>query len=296
VPHVVPDLADQRRVGGVPGPAPDPHRDAVAGDGHADHDLRQVVAVVLGVAEGAEPRVPAVPRGIPAAGVLAAGGVAVRVAGDGLVGVLGLEVGGGRVEEMQVYLKVEDLGGPVEDLLFQGAADLQQPVHRPVAGIVSGLGKPGDQHVLARPPGGGQLRGRRQRPVGGQGEQHPLGRLIQAPARQQPPHRRADAQPRPQRVQHPRAAQRPGLGELQPRRRDVRRLARVQVPGHGGDQAPQRLPARGVLPAEVVDDLHRRPLRRPVPHVVGQLQVPDLAAVLVPPRRRPQVHRLVSYN
>ena len=38
--------------------------------------------------------------------------------------------------------------------------------------------------------------------------------------------------------------------------------------------------------------LHPRPLRGRVPHVVGQLQVADLAAVLVPARRRPQVHIL----
>jgi hypothetical protein len=50
VPHVVLDLADQRGVGRVPGPAPHPHRDAAAGDGQADHDLGQVVAVVLGLA------------------------------------------------------------------------------------------------------------------------------------------------------------------------------------------------------------------------------------------------------
>ena len=40
VPHVVLDLADQLRVGGVSRPAPRPHRDPVAGDRHPDHDLR----------------------------------------------------------------------------------------------------------------------------------------------------------------------------------------------------------------------------------------------------------------
>ncbi len=55
VPQVVLDLADQRGVGGVPGPAPDPDRDPAPGDGHADHDLGQVIAVVLGLAEHAEP-------------------------------------------------------------------------------------------------------------------------------------------------------------------------------------------------------------------------------------------------
>ena len=49
VPHVVGDLADQRRVGGVPGPAPHPHRDPVAGHSHPDRDLREIVAGVLGL-------------------------------------------------------------------------------------------------------------------------------------------------------------------------------------------------------------------------------------------------------
>src|SRR6266700_3509615 len=49
VPHVGLDLPDQRRVGRVAGPGPDPDGDAVAGDGHAYHDLRQVVAAVLGL-------------------------------------------------------------------------------------------------------------------------------------------------------------------------------------------------------------------------------------------------------
>jgi TraM recognition site of TraD and TraG len=77
VAHVVFHLPDQRRVGGVPGPAPHADRDAVPGDRHADHDLGQVVAVVLGLAEGAEPRGPAVLR------VLAA---------DRGVGLLGLSI------------------------------------------------------------------------------------------------------------------------------------------------------------------------------------------------------------
>ena len=57
VPHVVLDLADQFRVAGVAGPGPDPHRDPLAGHGHPDDDLGQVVAVVLALAVGAEPDV-----------------------------------------------------------------------------------------------------------------------------------------------------------------------------------------------------------------------------------------------
>src|ERR1035438_3968935 len=105
VPHVVLDLADQLGVSGVPGPGPDPDRDPAAGDGHADHDLGQVVAVVLGVAEHAEPaRLRAVLAGralVPAAlaPVLAAGdGIAVLVPRHWLVLGVQLEVGAGGVE------------------------------------------------------------------------------------------------------------------------------------------------------------------------------------------------------
>ena len=103
-------------------------------------------------------------------------GLALLVAGDRGVGLLRHEVRGGGVEEQQVDLEAEHLGGPVEDPLLQGLADLQQPVHRPVARVVGRRRQPGDQHVLAGPAGGGQLRRRGQRPVRDQGEQHPLGR------------------------------------------------------------------------------------------------------------------------
>ena len=130
--QVVLDLADQRGVAGVPGPAPHAQRDAVAGDGHADDDLGQVVAVVLGLAPGPEPRL------LPAAPSAPSGtGLPVLVAGDRGVGLLRHEVRAGGVEEQQVDLEAEHLAGPVEDALLQGLADLQQPVHRPVACVVA---------------------------------------------------------------------------------------------------------------------------------------------------------------
>ena len=42
------------------------------------------------------------------------------------------------------------------------------------------------------------------------------------------------------------------------------------------------VPVRGVLAAEVVHDLHLRAPQLRVPHVVGQLQVADIGAVLPP--------------
>src|SRR6266511_2056477 len=53
-PQVVLDLGEQGLVLGVARPAPAPHRDAGPGDRQADHDLGQVVTVVLGLAVAAE--------------------------------------------------------------------------------------------------------------------------------------------------------------------------------------------------------------------------------------------------
>ena len=81
-PQVVLDLRDDRHVIGVPGPAPHPHRDPLPRDGQADHDLRQVGPVILGVAEDAERAV-------------------------AVLGLVALEVGAGGVEEQQVDLEVK---------------------------------------------------------------------------------------------------------------------------------------------------------------------------------------------
>jgi hypothetical protein len=93
-------------------------------------------------------------------------------------------------------------------------------------------------------------------------------------------------------MQRVRAAQRPGLGELQAVGRGGQGRVRVEEPRDRGDQPLQRLAVRVVLAAEVVDDLRLRPAQLRVPDVVGELEVADLAAVLVPPRRRPQVRGL----
>ena len=85
VAKVVFDLADERRVGGVARPGPDAHRDALAGHGHADHHLGQVVAVVLGVAVGAKAGAAA---GLALAFVVGCRQLAALVARHGLVGLI----------------------------------------------------------------------------------------------------------------------------------------------------------------------------------------------------------------
>src|SRR6266540_1166009 len=66
----------------------------------------------------------------------------------------------------------------------------------------------------------------------------------------------------------------------------------VQQPGQGGDQPLDRGRVDLVGPAEAVEDLGARRLRRRVPLVVDQLQVRHLRAVLVPPPHLPQEHVL----
>ena len=55
---------------------------------------------------------------------------------DVLLGLISLEVRRGRVKEQQVDLEVQQVGGLEVHLLGQLILDLQQPVHRPVAGVL----------------------------------------------------------------------------------------------------------------------------------------------------------------
>ena len=93
----------------------------------------------------------------------------------------------------------------VEDRCGDLAQRIQQEIHGRVSTVVAESGTVGDRDPLGHPPCGGQLAARRQRPLGHQREQHPLGRAaVDAPTRRHPVQRRADAKPLPQPVQHPR--------------------------------------------------------------------------------------------
>ena len=118
---------------GVAGPAPAAHRDAFAGHGQPDDDLRQIRAVVLGVPVAAE-RVVAVSR-------------------------VAFEVGGGGVEEQQVDLEVEQVGdGEEHRFLHLGlGVGVDQEVHRPIGLVLVHRLQPGDRDVAGGPLGGGQL-------------------------------------------------------------------------------------------------------------------------------------------
>jgi hypothetical protein len=117
---------------------------AVAGDGHPDHDLRQVVAVVLGLAVGPERR-----RLAPGRLLRVISDVAVLVPGHRLVLAVQLEVGAGGAGEQQVHLQVEQVRDLVKDLLLHRILDLVQPVHRPVARVIAGGGQAADPGLAA---------------------------------------------------------------------------------------------------------------------------------------------------
>ena len=235
---------------------------------------------------------------VPVAGVVPA--VALPVAGDGLVRLLQLEVGAGGVEEQQVHLQVQQVRDLVEDLLLQVVLHLVEPVHRPVAGLLSGLGQRVDMHVVGDPLGSRELRGGGQRAVGDQREQHPLGRgHVPGPAPlglPDPGHDLVDLQSVPQVVQDVGAAERDRAGELQPRR-GVRGqgLAGLQQARQGRDQAPDRVAVQLVLPAEGEQHLRHGPALDRVPLVVGQVQVPHRPG-LVLPFGRPHIHDSRPYG
>jgi hypothetical protein len=77
----------------------------VPGDGHTDHDLRQIVAGVLRLPPGLKPRHGHAVAVAVAVAVVLGRRVAPSVACHGGVGVLQLEVGAGGVEEQQIDLE-----------------------------------------------------------------------------------------------------------------------------------------------------------------------------------------------
>jgi hypothetical protein len=175
-----------------------------------------------------------------------------------------------------------------------------KPVHGPVARVITDVCDPVDVHVPAHPLCRRQLRRGRERPVGDQPEQHPLGGrgVPRAAASRcpQPAQDRSDAEPVPQRVQHIRAAVRPRLAEYEfPVRGRSQRISRIQQPGQRRDQPAHRVLIQLVFPAEAVQQFRHRPAGGGVPLVMRQVQVADLAALDLPGRRL-HVHRSRDYS
>ena len=197
----------------------------------------------------------------------------------------------------------------VEHPARQRLLHADQPVHRPVAGVIGhavvAAGQAGQVHIVGDPRGRRQLRGRGQGPVGDQREHHPLHHRIPSGASGQTVQQGVDPQPVPQPVQQPRPTQRAGLGERQPRQPDrpgpvrtrpVGGGLRAQHPGQGGDQPLDRGPVELVGATEGVQHLRAGGLRRRIPLVVDQLQVRHPRPVLVASGRRTHEHVTRPYT
>lgn len=268
VAQVVADPRQQLLVRGVAGEAPDPDRDPLSRHRQADDDLGEVGTMVLRVAEDPE----ALSRPVL---------------------LVELEVGGGGVEEQQVDLEVEEVCHREEDgLLHLGLAiGRDEEVHRPVGLVLVHRGKPGDRDVLGRPGGGGELRGRIDRPVGDEREQHPLHVDAEAPSPKQAPESGVDPERVPQRVKEPR---RPHLARPSDREALAERFGEIgarflaEVAVDRMDETAEPVEVERVLPTEV--DEHLRHRRAALSPVVGELDVADDRTVLVLPLCGPQVH------
>ena len=218
--------------------------------------------------------------------------LAALAARHGLVGLVELEVGRGGVEEQQIDFEVQQARDLMEDLALEGALDLEEPIHGPVAGVVAGLRQARDVHVLAYPARGGQLVGRGQSTVGDQREEHALGGRIAAPAAEQAAHERVDPQAPPKSVEGVAAAQGPRVEEVEALAGGGHSGVRLEEARERAREALECRPAMRVLATEVVDHLGPRALRHGVPGVVRKLQVADDRAVLVAPWCGTHIHGL----
>ena len=206
---------------------------------------------------------------------------------------LDLEEGRGRVEQDQVDLEVEEVRDGEEHLALHLLIAVEQEVHRAVEDlrVRAQLADPGQPRVLLRPLQGSELGHRLERAVGDKREDQPLDGRRDPPARRHPGERGAHAEPPPEVVEHPGAAHRSRLKEVQTLRRlRGERLLGVEEARDRAHQPPQRLAVEPILAPEAVDHLGTRLPLGGIPHVVRQLHVADHRPVLVRAPDRSQVH------
>jgi hypothetical protein len=135
------------------------------------------------------------------------------------VGGLGLPVGGGRVHEHDVQIKIQEMGDRAEHLGGDLLEGVEQEVHRRVRGVIGEPRAARDRDPLGHPAGRGQLRPGLARPLAVQREHHPLHRVaVQAPPGGDPADRRADPETFPDPVQPPRRTQPAGVQDRRPPR------------------------------------------------------------------------------
>ena len=289
--EIVADGAHDELIGGVAGEGPAAHRDALGGDRHADHHLRCVGTLVLGVTgEASGGRFcgpPAVLRRRPRLGLVE------RPAElDLRISQVDLEVGRAGIEKDHVAGQIEEVGGGGEDRLGDLRQGRKKEVHRRVGGIGIEGRAALDGHALGDPAGGRQLGGRLQGALRDQGEADALNELsVEAPALRRRAQRLADAEAREQRIEHEGAATAAGIDDLDlGARAGGDGLGGIEEARDRGHQPAQRLAVHLVGTAEVVDDACHRAAGLGVALVVGQLQVADHRTVLVAPPCLSQVH------
>src|ERR1022692_2076270 len=181
------DLADDGLVVGVARPDPYPDRDTLAGDGQADHDLRQVGTVILGVPLAAQR-----PVGLTRARLL------VLLLLVWVLSRLGLPVGRGGVEEDHIDLEVQQMRDAEEHRLLHALRALQQEVHRTVELIVTDALHTLDENVTPDPARRLQLRRRLKTALADHREDRALHPRAPAPSAGDTVDRLADPERRPQ--------------------------------------------------------------------------------------------------
>jgi len=141
-----------------------------------------------------------------------------------LVGDVDLPVGGGRVHEDQIQIKVQQMRDRGEHLSGDVVQRARQEVHRGVGGVVGEARAALDRDPLGNPLRAGELATRFEGALRDEGEHHPLDHLtVQPPAGRGLP----DTEPFPDPLQRPRPSQATGVQDLHlravsPRRRPPR--------------------------------------------------------------------------
>jgi len=270
--QVVLDLLDGGHVRGIARQGPALHRDALLGHGKADDHLGQVRTVVLGMA-------------IPpqAAFVL----------------LVPLDVRARGIEEEQVHLQVQQVGGGEEDLLVDVLRVFQQDIHGPVEVLqLDGLGI-AEGNVLSCPFLNTSLGLRGERPVGNHGEDSPLHRRREGSPLQAFLQGLVDAQLFPQRSEQVGASHGHAPDELQ----GVLPLAgslclqgilRGEKSAEASDKSSDGLDIQAVRPAEGEKDIGTGVASPGIPDVVGELDIGGGCSVLVLPGDGSDVHASLS--
>ena len=148
-------MRDGGHIGGIARKHPRAHRQPIAREGQSDHDLG-VAVTALFVAPTLAPR----------------GNYATLPQLTLFILFINLTVEGGGIPEDQVHIRVEQLGGPKEDLLLEGFDMAQQEIHDTIEVLQRQGVRFGPIDVVGQPLLiAGHLGPRTSQSVGGHGQQ-----------------------------------------------------------------------------------------------------------------------------